>query len=267
VTQTANGTISPGDITVNYGANQTFSITPNSGYHVASVTVDGSPVTPVTSYTFTGVVGEHSISATFAPNPATKLVITTSPRTFTAGATSNTITVQRQDAGNNPVTADGNITINLSSDSTGTWTFRNSSNTADITSVTITNGNSTASFLYRDSKAGTPTITVSASGLTSATQQETVNNPVPTLTSFTPTSVSRNQTRNIVLNGTNFINGVTTVSVESSTYIKLNSYTVTDSSHITANITIGSSTTDRDFTVTNPGPGGGSATLTLSITY
>ena len=39
----ANGTISPSSaVTVNSGASQTFTITPASGYHVASLTVDGS---------------------------------------------------------------------------------------------------------------------------------------------------------------------------------------------------------------------------------
>ena len=38
----ANGTISPsGAVTVSYGASQSFTITPNSGYHVADVKVDG----------------------------------------------------------------------------------------------------------------------------------------------------------------------------------------------------------------------------------
>ena len=56
VTQSANGTIAPsGTVTVNAGANQKFTITPSSGYHVATLTVDGSSVTAATSYTFSNV--------------------------------------------------------------------------------------------------------------------------------------------------------------------------------------------------------------------
>ena len=45
----ANGSITPsGAISVNYGASQSFTITPNSGYHVADVLVDGGSVAAVT---------------------------------------------------------------------------------------------------------------------------------------------------------------------------------------------------------------------------
>ena len=66
----ANGSISPaGNIVVNQGANQTFTITPTAGYHVADVLVDGTSAGAVTSYTFTSVTAAHAISATFEPNP------------------------------------------------------------------------------------------------------------------------------------------------------------------------------------------------------
>jgi hypothetical protein len=60
------GTISPsGSVQVTYGANQTFTITPNSGYSISSVTVDGSSVGAVGSYTFSDVTGTHTIAASF----------------------------------------------------------------------------------------------------------------------------------------------------------------------------------------------------------
>jgi YD repeat-containing protein len=60
------GSISPsGNVTVNYGSNQTFTITPDSGAVVANVLVDSSSVGAVTSYTFTNVTAAHTISATF----------------------------------------------------------------------------------------------------------------------------------------------------------------------------------------------------------
>ncbi len=65
-----NGAINPtGTVTVNQGANQTFTITPNSGYTVSAVTVDGASVGAVTTYTFTNVQANHTISATFASVP------------------------------------------------------------------------------------------------------------------------------------------------------------------------------------------------------
>jgi PKD repeat protein len=63
------GTISPsGSVNVNESASQTFTITKNAGYHIADVLVDGSSVGAVSTYTFTNVHANHTISATFAAN-------------------------------------------------------------------------------------------------------------------------------------------------------------------------------------------------------
>jgi hypothetical protein len=63
----ANGSISPlGATSVDYGASQTFTITPATGYHVADVLVDGASVGAVTSYPFTNVTANHTIDASFA---------------------------------------------------------------------------------------------------------------------------------------------------------------------------------------------------------
>jgi len=68
----ANGDISPaGSLAQNYGASQTFTITPNIGYHVADVLVDDVSVGPVTSYTFNDINANHTIAASFAINPRT----------------------------------------------------------------------------------------------------------------------------------------------------------------------------------------------------
>ena len=63
----ANGSISPsGSVSVNYGSNQSFTMTPAVGYHVADVLVDGSSVGAVTNYDFTNVTAGHTISVSFA---------------------------------------------------------------------------------------------------------------------------------------------------------------------------------------------------------
>ncbi len=56
---------------MNYGANQSFTITPAANYHVADVTVDGSSVGAVSSYDFTNVTENHTIAASFAINTFT----------------------------------------------------------------------------------------------------------------------------------------------------------------------------------------------------
>jgi 6-phosphogluconolactonase (cycloisomerase 2 family) len=71
----ANGSIAPsGAVTVNSGASQSFTITPNTGYRVADVLVDGSSVGAVTSFTFTNVIANHTIAASFTINPFTVTV-------------------------------------------------------------------------------------------------------------------------------------------------------------------------------------------------
>ncbi len=68
-TSDSNGLISPsGPVIVNYNSNQAFTITPNTGYHVDSLFVDGIHVDSTTSYTFFNVTGPHTIYATFAIN-------------------------------------------------------------------------------------------------------------------------------------------------------------------------------------------------------
>ncbi len=62
----AHGTITPGTTTVAENATPTFNITPNAGYGIASVTVDGVSVGAVASYTFAPVTANHTIEATFA---------------------------------------------------------------------------------------------------------------------------------------------------------------------------------------------------------
>jgi len=66
------GTITPsGDIAVNYGADQAFTITPEIGYHIADVKVDGVSVGAVSTYIFHNVTTDHTIEATFAINTYT----------------------------------------------------------------------------------------------------------------------------------------------------------------------------------------------------
>ncbi|MFH0916227.1 MAG: InlB B-repeat-containing protein, partial [bacterium] len=75
----AQGSISPiGDTSVADGADQTYTITPDPGYHVEDVLVDGASVGAVTSYTFTSVIADHTISATFAANAPTQHTISAS---------------------------------------------------------------------------------------------------------------------------------------------------------------------------------------------
>lgn len=74
ITATAGngGTIAPTGATKVYkGTSKAFTITPNAGYHVDSLTVDGTAVDVVTEYTFSDVTANHTIAVTFAKDAMT----------------------------------------------------------------------------------------------------------------------------------------------------------------------------------------------------
>lgn len=61
------GSISPsGDQFAYPGSSLIFTITPNSGYRISNVMVDGISKGPISSYRFDNVQSSHEISATFA---------------------------------------------------------------------------------------------------------------------------------------------------------------------------------------------------------
>lgn len=124
-----NGSISPlGAQTVTYGSNITFNMTPNAGYHVVDVLVDGVSVGAVTTHTFTNVTANHTISVSFAINSFTITPSVTGPGSMTPG------TVQTVPSGGtstfvmNPTT--GNRVIDVAVDGTSVgavynYTFTN----------------------------------------------------------------------------------------------------------------------------------------------
>ena len=68
ITATAydGGSISPsGNVTVNHGAGQTFTITAGTNYRISKVLVDGVSQGAISTYTFANVTGNHTIEAYF----------------------------------------------------------------------------------------------------------------------------------------------------------------------------------------------------------
>ncbi|CAM3400032.1 T9SS type A sorting domain-containing protein [Flavobacterium longum] len=110
-----NGTISPsGTTTVTTNGSQSYTITPNCGYAIANVFVDGVSQGNIASYTFTNVTTSHTISAVF----------TTSLPTITAsGATT--------------FCAGGSVTLTSSSPTGNVW-----STGATTPSITVTEAGS-----------------------------------------------------------------------------------------------------------------------------
>jgi hypothetical protein len=94
VSPKAGGTISPsGKVGVEYGGSQRFTITPNTGYQIKDVLVDGVSQGAVNIYALTDITEGHSIKAKFAKETFTVTIaeggrVTVSPagkRTVTYG--------------------------------------------------------------------------------------------------------------------------------------------------------------------------------------
>ena len=84
-----HGTISPSTPqTVATGATPTFTFTPDPGYRLADVRVDGTPVSPtaVNAYTFPPVRADHAISVAFSENPAPSVGTPSCPRSVRKAA-------------------------------------------------------------------------------------------------------------------------------------------------------------------------------------
>jgi len=85
-------------VQVRNGESARFNIKPDAGYSIADVMVDGKSVGAVSSYTFTNVTGDHSISATFkkAGTAGGTDTGTTDPDTNTTDTTDTTGTTDTE---------------------------------------------------------------------------------------------------------------------------------------------------------------------------
>src|SRR5207245_5010368 len=112
------------------------------------------------------------------------------------------------------------------------------------------------------------TLAAASAGLTGVTSSTfNINNPTPTISSISPDHACTGQTLNVIVTGTGFISGVTTVSVNMSQNISIVT-AVNSPTQLTATFTIGSnvSTGSRNFMATNAGPGGGTANVNSGFT-
>src|SRR5208337_4439922 len=234
----ANGTISPSSaVTVNYGASQTFSFTPATGYQVSSVLVDGTAVTTASSYTFSNVSANHTINVSFAP-----ATFTITP---TAGA-------------NGTISPSSAVTVNYGASQTFSFTpatgYQVSSVLVDGTAVTTASSytflNIAASHTINVSFAPatfTITPTAGANGTISPSSAVTVNYGGSQTFSFAP--ATGYQVSSVLVDGT----AVTTAS----------SYTF---SNVSANHTINVSFAPATFTITPTAGANGTISPSSAVT-
>lgn len=105
--------------------------------------------------------------------PAANLTFVDPVATIEAGSCVG-FTVQRQDENGNPVSEEEDLLVNLTTTSDAGTFHADPACEAATSNVTIEQGNSSAEFHYRDTAAGTPTLTANATGLDNGTHLLTV---------------------------------------------------------------------------------------------
>ncbi|OWK47361.1 beta strand repeat-containing protein [Fimbriiglobus ruber] len=192
------------------------------------------------------------VTSEAAADPVTTPTLTgISPSSVTAGAGATTVTLTGTQF------VPGATTVNFG----GT----------PITPATVSADGTTLTFVVpasAEATAGTTGVTVTTPAGTSGAQTFTVNNPVPTLTGISPTTVPADSPdTTVTLTGTNFVAG-STVTVNG-TALPAGSVTYISPTELTAVVPAGDLTTagtNPSITVTDPGPGGGTtAAQTLTV--
>lgn len=149
----------------------------------------GNPVVWVSSNGTVAASQPQTITAA----AASRLAFTTPSVTGTASTAADTgpLTLQLQDTFGNPATTPAAATtIGLTSTSTGTTRFSTVQGSSTNSAVSIPAGATSVSFYYGDTRAGTATITASATGLTSASQTLTITAPAATQLAVTSPAVT-----------------------------------------------------------------------------
>lgn len=189
------------------GTNDIISITRSAGSEVSASTAVSFSINSITNPSATGSTGtysvktqdkgavptidqDNSVSADTMSSAISKIVFTTTNQTLVQNQVSNLITIQTQDSTGNARDVCSDTVINLTSSSSGGSFSLNASPWESINSVTISAGQNSVSFYYKDSVVGTPTVTASESpslGWTDATQVETIRSAINT---FSVTAIS-----------------------------------------------------------------------------
>lgn len=250
----SGGTIAPsGLIAVSPGTNQIFTISPSTGYVIADVTVNGVSQGAIGSYTFTNVVTNHTIAASFstvvnAPPSISVIpdqtidedhVRAAIPFTVSDAETPATSLTVTRSSSNTSLVPDANIVLGGSGGNrTVTVTPATNQNGSAIITLTVSDGDLTASTTF--------TLTVNAV------------NDAPTISAIADQSANTNQ----VVGPLAFTVGdVETLAA---------SLTVTGSSSNTSlvpdsSIVFGGSGANRTVTVTPVAGQSGTSTITLTV--
>jgi hypothetical protein len=138
---------------------------------IVTVTADGAGIPTVATQ-----------DQTVQPGAADRLVFVTAPQTVAAGTCSGVATVQAEDAYGNVSPAAADTAVSLSASPASGFAFHAAEGCGGgpVGSVTMPSGQSTASFWFEGTAAGTVTVTASGAGIPAAATQDQTVEPGPT---------------------------------------------------------------------------------------
>lgn len=205
------GSITPsGAVVVSQGSNQTFAINASTGFKINDVTVDGTSVGAVATYTFTNVIANHTIVASFVAVPT--YTITASAGTGGSIAPTGAVTVSQGASQTFAITAAAGYQINavavdgISVGAVTTYTFANvtanhtiaatfiANPTFTITASAGTGGTITPSGAVSVNQGANQTFTIAASAGYSISAVTVDGTSVGIVASYTFTNVTANHT-------------------------------------------------------------------------
>lgn len=156
-----------------------ITLTPRSiAYIYVRDTVAGTPAITAAAAGLGSAVQTVSVLAT-----PTRLSFDGPPQAVTAG-TCLGATVSSRNAQLNQAAVSANTPVTLSSSSPTLTFYSDWSCTTPVTSLQLGSGSSQLSFRFKDTAAGTPTLTASAAGFTSASQAQTSTSLAPSRLGF-----------------------------------------------------------------------------------
>jgi len=166
---------------------------PNQGTSVSYYFRTNTPGSGTLTASAAGLTAPTPQPVTVVPGAPTQLVFTLGPVTVPAGTCSGAapgfpLAIETRDASGNPAPVAANTDVLISgANGTGTITFHTGPGcSGGVTTLRINAGSaSTGNFYFRTNKAGTWALTGSFTGLTSATQNETVTPGPPAALGYT----------------------------------------------------------------------------------
>jgi hypothetical protein len=191
-------TVTPGTCAASLGSVSGMVITIDQGPGTNTCAQDGTftltysnataptPASPPQSYTFTNQHGQDPIVTVTAAVAPTKLAFTTAPFNGVVNQCLGPIAIQTQNNSSTATNATSNTPVSLATNGTGQF-YASGDTTCSgsvVSSLTIASGSSSGSFRYKPTVRGSGAhlLTVSATGLTSASQTQTVSKADQTIT-------------------------------------------------------------------------------------